>query len=199
MSFSNPKFANFNDVLLQLSRSPILDSGELEKTIHFVLETAAHCLDVQRLSVWVYNLDKTKLKCLSLYEKSSSSHVANGVEISTEDYPIYFEALGYQRVLAIQDVKTDRRTSELLQTYMIPNSIVSMIDAPVREYGEVVGVVCTESVSRMRKWDSNEIYFTGILGDLIARAFLAKKRKDAQDQMLNKIAELEKKLNETNT
>ncbi len=194
MPFSNPKFAHFNDVLLQISRSPILDSGNLDETIHFILESASHCLGVERLSVWVYSVDKKKLKCINLYEKSSSLHSAQELEISTDDYPTYFEAIGYHRVLAIKDVKTDRRTSELLQSYMIPNSIVSMLDVPIREYGDVVGIVCSESVSQMRKWDSNEIYFSGILGDLIARAFLAKKRKDSQDKMLEKIVELEKKL-----
>lgn len=196
MPFSNPKFAHFNDVLLQISRSPILDSGDLTASIQFILESAARCLEVERLSVWIYNPEKTKIKCLDLYEKSSSSHSAKGLEIAAEDYPTYFEALAYHRVLAIKDVKTDRRTSELLQAYMLPNSIVSMLDAPIREYGEVVGVVCAESVSQMRKWDSNEIYFSGILGDLIARAFLAKKRKDTQDKLLDKIAELEQKLSE---
>lgn len=194
MPFSNPKFAHFNDVLLQISRSPILDSGNLDETIPFILESASHCLEVERLSVWLYSVDKKKLKCINLYEKSSSLHSTKELEISTDDYPTYFEAIGYHRVLAIKDVKTDRRTSELLQSYMIPNSIVSMLDVPIREYGDVVGIVCSESVSQMRKWDSNEIYFSGILGDLIARAFLAKKRKDSQDKMLEKIVELEKKL-----
>lgn len=194
MPFSNPKFAHFNDVLLQISRSPILDSGDLNSTIHFILESAARCLEVERLSVWLYNAEKTKIICINLYEKSSSSHSAEGQEITAEEYPIYFEALGYHRVLAVKDVKTDRRTTEFLKTYMAPNSIVSMLDAPIRKYGEVVGVVCAESVSQMRKWDSNEIYFSGILGDLIARALLAKKRKDSQDKLLERIAELEKKL-----
>ena len=48
MPFSNPKFAHFNDVLLQISRSPILDSGDLTKTIQFILESAARCLEVER-------------------------------------------------------------------------------------------------------------------------------------------------------
>ncbi len=194
MPFSNPKFAHFNDILLQISRSPILDSGDLTKTVQFILESSARCLEVERLSVWLYNSERTKIKCIALFENSSLTHSSEGLEISADEYPTYFEALGYHRVLAIKDVKTDRRTSELVQKYMIPNSIASMLDTPIREYGEVVGVTCAESVSQLRKWDSHEIYFAGILGDLIARALLAKKRKDSQDKLLQKIAELEKKI-----
>ncbi len=196
MPFSNPKFARFNDVLLQISRNPILDSGDLTQTVHYILESAAHCLEVERLGVWFYNSDKTKIQCLDLYEKSTSTHGSRGMEITAEDYPIYFESLIYHRVLTIRDVKTDRRTSELLDIYMLPHSIASMLDTPIWEYGEVVGIVCAESVLQIRKWDSNEIYFAGILGDLIARALIAKKRKDSQDKLLERIAELEKQIAE---
>jgi GAF domain-containing protein len=192
------KFASFNESLLKISRNSIIDSGDFKSAVRFILEAASECTQPERMSVWLYNSEKTKVTCVGLFERSTKKYSQEG-ELLAADFPKYFSALGYERVLAVSDAVKDPVTCELAEKYLIPLKITSMLDAPIRYSGEVVGVVCNEHVGVMRQWDTNEIYFAGIIGEIVSRAIGAQKRQEAQESLRianlkleNVIAELKK-------
>ena len=47
-----------------------------------------------------------------------------------------------------------RRPAELARPYLIPNQIVSMLDAPIIRQGQVVGVICHETVDSPHSLDA---------------------------------------------
>ena len=61
-------------------------------------------------------------------------------------------------------------TRELTETYLVPNGITSMLDAPLKRHGEVVGVVCHEHVGPPRAWTHAETGFVASVADLVAVA-----------------------------
>src|SRR5207253_1675524 len=75
-----------------------------------------------------------------------------GTVIAAREFPRYFAALEESRVVAAEDASRDSRTSEFAEPYLRPLGIASMMDAPIRLHGALVGVVCHEHVGSKREW-----------------------------------------------
>ncbi len=153
-------------------------------------ETAAHTLGVERVSVWLFNKDRTTLRCEDLYELSKNAHSA-GVEIEAATYPHYFAALERGRRVAAHDAHKHPDTSEFSETYLTPLGITSLLDAPLRLGEELLGVVCHEHVGPPRQWAPDEQDFGSTVADLVSLALEAGKRlraeqafRSAQEELL---------------
>ena len=82
--------------------------------------------------------------------------------------PRYFEALQSERAIRAHDARTDTRTSEFRDGYLVPLGITSMLDAPVFLRGKMVGVVCHEHTGRPRRWKLHEELLAGSFADFVA-------------------------------
>jgi len=83
-------------------------------------------------------------------------------------------------VLAADDVARAPATQELLAGYLTPLGITSMLDAPVRVFGKMTGIVCHEHLGPPRVWSDAEQAFAAHLGDFVALAVEAVRREDAR-------------------
>jgi PAS domain S-box-containing protein len=168
-----------NAVLCALSRSGTLERGDLAAAAREIAEAASAALGVDRVGIWFYNADASCLECFELYQRSEGRHTA-GVVLAAADFPAYFRALSEDRSLAADDARTDPRTSEFKDSYLDPLGITSMLDAPVRVGGRVIGVVCHEHVGEARQWSIDEQTFAASMGDFVALAVSAARRADAE-------------------
>ena len=100
-----------------------------------------------------------------------------------EDFPLYFEALKAERTIDAHDAASDHRLQELQEKYLEPHGITSLLNAPVRVEGELVGVLCHEHVGQPRIWTLEEQSFAGSVADLASLALEARKRKHVQDEL----------------
>jgi GAF domain-containing protein len=117
--------------------------GDLERAVKLITEMVAELIKVERVSVWMLDQERSQLCCADLFERTPARHSSGNILIPA-DYPKYFQALASGRGIDAHDAGTDSRTSELTESYLMPLSISSMLDSPVRVFGEVVGVVCLE-------------------------------------------------------
>ncbi len=158
-------------VLLELAE---MNYSDLDRGLRRITETTARRLGVERVSVWFFNEDWTEISCEDLYILSRNVHDREGVvTLRAEDHPRYFQALKENRVIAANNAETDPRTKEFTEDYLRPLGIVSMMDAPIRFGGEVVGVICSEHVGRMRKWTMEEMDFATSIADMVSLAMAA--------------------------
>ncbi|WP_193199686.1 sensor histidine kinase [Nostoc sp. MG11] len=153
--------------LAELANHRAVSDGDLETAFKVITETAANALEVERVSVWIYNGDRTKLQCVNLYERSKQRFTA-GMELKRKDYPIYFKALATTSTLIVTDTRNDLRVKELLAKLLEPQNIISLINAPIWVGGEVVGMVCHEQVGTPRQWELIEQNFVGSIADFVA-------------------------------
>jgi diguanylate cyclase (GGDEF)-like protein/PAS domain S-box-containing protein len=151
--------------LLALARSAqLLDAAGAFRR---VTEVAAETLSVARVGIWLYDAAGSRIRCEDLFERDSGGHTS-GIEVLRDDYPTYFAALEENRTIVASDAHTDPVTSELAESYLVPLHITSMLDAPIRTGGRVVGVVCHEHIGLARDWGPEEVGFAGSLADLVA-------------------------------
>lgn len=171
--------SSINRELLALSKNPNIDSGILKDAFRCVTETLANALSVSRASIWLYNADHTAISCVDLYEtapdQSSAKHTS-GSELKSESFPAYFSYLAEQRILRANNAHTDPATHEFSEVYLKPLGINSMLDAPIRLDGKMIGVICNEHVGAARGWTGQEEAFVANVSDIVARAFQANER-----------------------
>jgi diguanylate cyclase (GGDEF)-like protein/PAS domain S-box-containing protein len=153
--------------LADLMRSEALGEGNLAQAVWQITETAAHALEVERTSVWRIVEGGSALECIDLYERSKGQHGA-GAMIRATDVPRYFAALQQERSICADDARVDPRTSEFTPSYLEPNGITAMLDAPVFVRGKMVGVVCHEHTGSPRKWEFSEELLAGTFADFVA-------------------------------
>jgi len=170
------------EILLKLSCHPSIRKGELKSALIEITETSSKAIDVERVSVWLYNDDRTKICCLDMFEKSKNRH-SDTYEILAKDYPNYFKALETGRTVAAHDAYIDPRTKEFTKTYLIPLGITSMLDVPIRIGGEVGGVVCFEHVGPPRKWTIEEQNFAASVGDITSLAIETIKKIKVEEEL----------------
>jgi signal transduction histidine kinase/DNA-binding response OmpR family regulator len=171
-----------NLILAELARERVHDRGDLSQTMRIVTEAAARTLDVDRASVWLYNNEQSLIRCADLYQRSAGTH-SHGLSLPAADYPAYFRALQAQRIIAADDAPADPRTGEFSQSYLAPNGITSMLDAPIRLGSRMVGVVCHEHVGPARRWTLDEQNFARSMADHISLALETSERQRAEAEL----------------
>ena len=195
LRISEQRLRRQSNALLELTKHRTRTGGDLNLAIREISEVAARTLEVERASVWLYNEERTAIVCFDLYEHNSDRH-SSDMEISVGDYPLYFQALTADRILATDEAQTDPRTQEFAASYLVPLQITSRLDAPIRLAGSIVGVVCVEHIESPRQWALEEENFAGSLADFVALAIEESERKRAEAQLQQANEELEMRVAE---
>jgi PAS domain S-box-containing protein len=167
-------------LLLELSYSRAAAEGDFPKAIREITKAVGWNLDVERTSIWLGSAKDGLIRCTDLYEKSRDYH-AQGPVLMADRYPRYFEALSRNRAIDASDAETDPRTREFKDSYLRPLGISSMLDAPIRVSGAVIGVVCCEHVGPPRRWLEDEIRFSAEIADAISNAYANWEKRMIED------------------
>jgi len=142
---------------------------DLDSARHKITEAAASALGVERVSIWRYNQEQRTIVCDDLYEVQTSRHTS-GAELSAEQYPIYFRAMETEEIIHAANAMTDPRTCEFAESYLGPQGITSLLDAPIHAGGQLVGVLCHEHVGEMRRFHEDEISIAVLLTNMVGAA-----------------------------
>ncbi len=193
-----------NRALSEHARTPSLDETKVETAFRRITEVAAETLELRRSSIWLYNESRDVIRCADLYEADGKKH-SSGLDLAARDYPAYFAALAEDRAIAANDARTDPKTCEFTDNYLKPLKITSMLDAPIRSGGKMVGVLCNEHTGPMRAWTPDEQNFAGSMADHVSLSLEVIQRqqaetalRDARDNLEIKVAERTRDLEAAN-
>ncbi len=166
-----------------------------EATCKQVTQLVADTVEVGRVSIWMLNEDKTLLSCLNVYDRNKGTH-EQGAQLSIVQYPRYFSALRENLTIATDDACTDTRTSEFAVGYLDVLGITSMMDSPIFEQGQTVGVLCHEHIGQPRKWSLDEQQFGSSIADFISHTFESLERLRVQEQAYGLMQDLGSRVKE---
>jgi PAS domain S-box-containing protein len=156
-----------NHVLVRLARHRIEGLSTREAALRPITEAAAELMEVERVGVWLFEEEHQSIRLLTGFERTPRRHTG-GTLLGRAEAPSYFAALESERALDASDALQDARTRELAEHYMSPLGIRSMLDAPVRAGGRMVGIVCFEQVGTRRNWTPDDEAFAGSIADLVS-------------------------------
>ncbi len=169
----------FQSTLLYLMTHRSLHADNFSRAARTITSAVADLLKMERVSVWLLDDDKQSMTCIDLYQRSGEQH-SSGQRLVVADNPNYFMALDAGRYIAATDARKDPRTRDFLKDYLEPLAIYSMLDAPIRIEGHVVGAICIEPVGAPHEWDDEEIGFVGQVADQAAQSLLNIKRRESE-------------------
>ncbi len=156
--------AQYHSILLELKK---MDKTDLHEFMRKVLDVVANALNIERVSIWFFDEDRTSIYCDYLYLKKFGEY-ANETTLEVKDYPSYFKAIESNLSVAIDNALDDPITKELAENYLKPRGIYSMMDVPIHYHGETIGIICHEEQDRIRHWKREEMDFTAAISSLVS-------------------------------
>lgn len=179
---SMPEDVDRQRALVRLATHPAFVRGDLEEAGPIVVRTVAEVLDVQRVTLWLFEDNPRRLRCEWSHDRDAGTTERGSAELLAADYPVYMNSLGEGRALAANDAQVDRRTREFRESYLVSRGISSLLDAPIRVGGEVVGILCLEHVGPVRKWRTEESVFAADAADQVAQLLLNAQSAEANER-----------------
>ncbi|MCW8931206.1 MAG: EAL domain-containing protein [Gammaproteobacteria bacterium] len=155
---------------------------DTDNSIKELTEISAHTLGVERVSFWLFDENSTSIICSDLYIKNKNIHT-EGLVLEKKNYPKYFDALNKQNILVVNNAREDERTSEFTQDYLEPMDIYSLLDIPIIQNREFLGVICHEATKEEHHWNYQEQEFAMTLANNIALSLEIKKRYEIQEKL----------------
>jgi PAS domain S-box-containing protein len=172
------------ETLLDLSQK---DLSNMPEGLQKITEASFKTINVDRVSIWLFDFDKTKIICQDCYNGKSHDQ---GLILEAAKYPRYFEAMKKFHNVTAANAQGYYYTSELNESYFKPNGICSLMDVPIWLEGELVGVLCHETF-KTRHWKFEEQDFVASLANLISLGLEASKRKKAEEDLKASLKEKE--------
>ena len=177
----------FTHALVALTRTVWHADCTFETAIGAICEVAASAMQLERVSVWQYEPAAGLLRCLQAHSPARGpdtlSEDLDTLALEGEDY---LAALKYVRALDVSEVElgaADPSGLVQLQDYLHKHRIHARLDAPACVEGELLGVICLESVDRPRGWSSEEVTFAASMGDYVAMAYQISRRRQAEQEV----------------
>jgi diguanylate cyclase (GGDEF)-like protein len=171
--------ADYQQALLEWSR---VDYQDDIVTIQKATELSAKALHIERVSIWLFNDQRTELTCADLYLSDSHKH-ESGTVLAEENYPEYFRAINNGEILAVTHAREDQRTREFTDSYLKPLNIYSMLDLPIVQDDQIIGVICHEKVGEIKSWELDQQDFASSVVNAISLSLEIKKRRLIQEEL----------------
>ncbi len=171
------------DAAVQLARNPHLARGDVEV---FAREVAAVCCEVLGVSsadIWLFDETKTRLDVI-VYYNVKADHFGAGMSITASQFPVYFKEAVKSRVIDACDAQNDPRTREFNKDFLLPFNVESILHCPIRQGGDLVGVVALEQVGDRRRWRDEEITFVGDVADQMAHVLSNREIRESENRLL---------------
>ena len=176
--------------LIELSQHPAIAHGNLPQALPVLTEMTTSIIDVERVSIWFFDAQRTQIECVDLYTASTREHQANAV-LRVSDYPIYFAAIETEPILPIQDAWNNPHTQEFRQGYLDVLDIASVLDASFFIDGQIQGMICCEQVGQLRQWSQAEQNFVRSVANFITLAIEAERHQHKSQALTQALTDLE--------
>ena len=161
-----------NNVLVNQSHNVLFYEGKVEEGAKALTKEVIDTMEVDRCSIWLYNSDKSSIICQQLYIKSEDNWYQN-IELFRKDFTPYFDHLLVDPIIVAINAEEHSATKCFTETYLRPLGIKSMLDVPIVHRGQVIGVICIESLTT-HDWNKSEVDFAQMLSSLYTFAYSVK-------------------------
>jgi len=171
-----------NEALGSLSIRIALRHDDLGSVLKEITETAAVVLDVGLVGIWLLSDESRTLRSADLYQLSEQRH-PKPISLPLSRLEVYFAGQGNERCFAVSDVREEARTRDLYEEFFADLGLISLLSAPIRLNGKVVGLVTHGHVGEVRQWFVDEKSFAASMADMAALALEADERRRAEERL----------------
>jgi EAL domain-containing protein (putative c-di-GMP-specific phosphodiesterase class I)/GGDEF domain-containing protein len=174
----------FTRALVDLTRTVWHPDCTFDSALAAICAVAANALQVERVTAWQHDAAAGELRSLYAWDRLGAEAAASEREavLPLADYE---EALADVRTFEALEFDADADTASIrgLHAYVQGHRIRALLYAPAFLDGELLGVLCHESVDRVRRWTREEVAFAGSMGDYMAMAHEIARRRRAEAEV----------------
>ncbi|GBO55277.1 adenylate cyclase [Pseudanabaena sp. lw0831] len=170
------------DILFGLTKDKSINQGNFIDAVQNITRTGSQALNVERVSIWLFDKTKTLLHCLDLYIRSTNTHTEADF-LTYQNYPKFFAALQAKHAIAIEDIEEEEYLQELIDSYFRPAVTVSLLIKPFEVDGQVTGIIAFEHVEVEHLWIPEEQSFASSLADLLSLGMESQERHRAEENL----------------
>ncbi len=174
------KVHRYNEIIKKLSLQSFSTQKNFDFFLENILKITALEIDINRVSYWKYYSEK--IICENLYI-ANKNQFEKGFVLSKLTNPNYFKAIENDNQIIASDVFKSKETEEFWKDYFFKNKIVSMLDTPIYLNGKLNGILCLESTTKIKEWDTEDASFARSISDYIAIAIETNQRIEAEKQL----------------
>jgi len=162
---------SFDSALLALyQKLDLSTSSKIDEQLGLITKSLSELMQIDRVSIWLYENNKTALKCKNLYLKRAD-RFEKGLILERKIFEPYFEAMESMLTIEASDACQHPATSCFAESYLKPLGIYSMYDCPIWRADSVIGVLCLEYTKPKTIWSIEEKTFSRSISDLAAKIF----------------------------
>jgi len=172
----------FLEVIEGLSKSPHIHQGNDLGMAKKILYSGSQFLKIQRVNAWLLNKEENKLISLCAYDKLRDEYYTEG-DLSSEMFPVYFRHIQRNDIIISVDAQNEIFNRELVEPYLKPLKIYSMMEVPILSAGKMKGIICFEQTGETREWTSDEQHFAIALTQLLTLTLETKEKNAYRDQL----------------
>ena len=159
------------DTVRQMAAAFTAGTVGVDTFLHGVCQLIAGHLHCNRVNIWRFEgpLGLRALRCVASYD---AQHLQDRFlpELTEPEYGDYFAALIKTGYVESTDVRTDPRFSGLLESYLKPRDIRSLLDVGFSVNGRTVGILCCEQTGELRQWQPVDVATVRRVGTTISLA-----------------------------
>lgn len=177
----------FINTIESLATSKSLREGDVDRYIQEILSKSAEALDCERVNAWVFNTESGALDNLLAFHQKRNDF-SKEPSLNKEDLPNYFKFLTKNEIIVADDARSEPMNEELVDTYLVPNDIYSMVDVPLRSEGNMIGVICFEFTGDFHEWSKEEEKFMQSVAQLLSLSLESdakKKYRESLEKLVN--------------
>ncbi len=171
----------FMALLSELFTDTPLLSNALETNLRNLIIKSGKVMKTERTSIWLYEEDYSKVRCIGLFNLSSGDLTIQG-HLESLVFPTYTKSHQIGRVIAASDVFEDPRTREIPTKYFESNGIRSLLDAPIWLDGKLAALLSFEHTGDRRSWLVEEEQLAQTLATFISFSLESNRRSVAESE-----------------
>lgn len=174
------KIKRYNDAIKDLTLKNQPDGDNFGHFLEVVLRIIAKKIDINRVGFWLYQTDQ--IFCEKAYIKNKNEY-ESGLIVPKIEFPKYFEAIENESQIVADDVLDNPLTQKFVASYFQDYNTQSMLDTPIYINGKLHSVLCLESDTKKKEWDTEDILFARSIGDFLAAAVETHQRLEAEAKL----------------
>lgn len=154
----------------------------LEQKFRSISRIVAETIGCDRCSIWLSNTDLSLITTNHVYLLKENQFL-EGMEIKQSVAPAYFKALGLKKIIYATNAFQNEATYEFTESYLKPLNISSMLDIPLLQTNQSIGVLCCEFFQKQPSFDSDVVAFCSSVADIIVLACETNDLKNSQKEL----------------
>ena len=173
----------YQDTLSKLAKSEAFHSGDISRIFRAITEACCSLLQVKRASIWLLTKERAAIELIDVCT-SGRQHSNPTFAFQSSYWLAYLRSKSCRhRPIGVHHAFRASRFKELVSSYVSRFHVETMLSAPIRQNGRLVGFLCAESVGTPRQWNRHEEHLVGLLTTMATLALEAAERHEVEQAL----------------